>query len=186
MKNLLENIEIELKQGVKDISLKTLKKYCLDLELNLNGNKQQLYNKLKRKIEKKNINLTLDVSDTINTIQLRYIKTIIGYIEDIGDPYYHHNGLAYINPTNKEEYILDLDTSIYNRPHQIIIIMTNGNFEPIRIYPKNQDIKYKDTELLKVLNNGYIGIEKCEWSATISPGVMYIYWSNFLYENNLH
>ena len=139
-----------------------------------------------RTIEKKNINITIDVSEIINVKQLRYIKTIIGYIEDIGDSNYHHHGVAYINPNNKEEYILDLDTSIYDIPHQIVIIMTNGNFEPTRIYPKNQEIKYKDTELLKVLGNGsegYIGIEKCEWSPAIFPGVMYTYWSNFLYEN---
>ena len=183
-KHETQNIQEHLKKGVKELSLKTLKTYCSELEMNLSGNKQQLYDRISKKI-KKNTNITLDVSDLISLQILRYIRNIIPYIEDIGDQDYHHIGSCYINPNNNDEIILDLDTSIWGIPHQIVIIFKENGFKPTKIYPKNQDILYSDTDLLKVLDEEEIcvGIEDCDWSPVITPGVVYVYWSNFLYEN---
>ena len=40
-KHETQNIQEHLKKGVKELSLKTLKTYCSELEMNLSGNKQQ-------------------------------------------------------------------------------------------------------------------------------------------------
>ncbi len=143
--------------------------------------------KIKKNKRKVKAQIKIELSDDVPMTHVKYLKkssaNLISYIIDIGDVDYHHTGVAYINPSNKKEYIIDLNTSIYNIPHSIVFIMHFGNFDPPKIYPKNKNMVCVETEDFKILHDGYIGIENTCWSPVLTIGALYVYWSHFLYEN---
>lgn len=144
--------------------------------------------KIKKK-NKRNVNvqIKLELPDDIAMVHVKYLKKVsenlISYIVDIGDVNYNHAGIFYINPDNKKEYILDLNTSIYKIPHSIVFIIQPGMYVPPKIYPKNKNLVHFETEDFKILKDGYIGIEYKCWSPVLTLGVLYVYWSHFLYVN---